>query len=249
VDQPDHVVLSAVNPLVGKRAATTIIAAVSGNALLGHHGAADAGLRLAEVLDRAETGETILVVTAADGCDVLLLRVTERLAERRAAEPVAVQLDGGHTVPYGTYLTWRGLLDREPPRRPEPERPAAPASRRSAGWKFGFIGSRCENCGFVHLPPVRVCLDCGATDRMADHPAAGLTGTVVTFTVDRLAYSPSPPLIDVVVDFDGGGRCTLELTDARPEDVAVGLRVEPTFRRLSTTAGVHNYFWKVRPHG
>jgi uncharacterized OB-fold protein len=84
---------------------------------------------------------------------------------------------------------------------------------------------------------------------MADHPAAGLTGTVVTFTVDRLAYSPSPPLIDVVVDFDGGGRCTLELTDARPEDVAVGLRVEPTFRRLSTTAGVHNYFWKVRPHG
>jgi len=72
-------------------------------------------------------------------------------------------------------------------------------------------------------------------------------GTVATYTVDRLAFSPSPPMIDVVVDFDGGGRYTLEMTDASPDEVEIGTRVETTFRRLYTSGGVHNYFWKVRP--
>ena len=37
----------------------------------------------------------------------------------------------------------------------------------------------------------------------------------------------------------------LQLFDA--EDVAIGGRVEMTFRRLFTAGGVHNYFWKARP--
>ena len=78
---------------------------------------------------------------------------------------------------------------------------------------------------------------------------AGLRGTVATFTVDRLAYSPSPPVVDVVVDFDGGGRCSVEVADARPDELAVGSEVELTFRRLFTAGGVHNYFWKARQRG
>ena len=58
-------------------------------------------------------------------------------------------------------------------------------------------------------------------------------GTVATFTIDHLAYSPSPPVIAVVVDFDGGGRFSCELTDADPAQVAIGDRVEMTFRRIS----------------
>ena len=71
-------------------------------------------------------------------------------------------------------------------------------------------------------------------------------GTIKTYTIDRLAYSLAPPVIDVVVDFDAGGRYQCELTDARPEEVAVGDRVEMTFRRLYTAGGVHNYFWKAK---
>ena len=73
------------------------------------------------------------------------------------------------------------------------------------------------------------------------------TGTVRTFTVDRMAYSPSPPIVFAVVDFDSGGRLPVELTDVDPESVTIGDRVEPTFRRLGTADGVHNYFWKARP--
>jgi uncharacterized OB-fold protein len=39
----------------------------------------------------------------------------------------------------------------------------------------------------------------------------------------------------------------LELTDVDADGVAIGDRVEPTFRRLSSADGIHNYFWKVRP--
>ena len=40
-------------------------------------------------------------------------------------------------------------------------------------------------------------------------------GFVVTYTIDKLAYSPSPPIVFAVVDFDGGGRLPVELTAAR----------------------------------
>jgi uncharacterized OB-fold protein len=213
----------------------------------GYAGAADVGLRLAAVLDRAEPEQTILVISAADGCDAFVLRTTAAVAGPKAGLSVSAQLDGGRDVPYGTYLSWRGLLEREAPRRPEPDRPAAPAAQRSEAWKFGFVGSRCANCGRVHVPPTRVCSNCRAVDRMERAPLAAQRGTVATYTVDRLAFSPSPPMIDVVVDFDGGGRYTLELTDAGPDEVAIGTRVEMTFRRLYTTGGVHNYFWKARP--
>ena len=75
-------------------------------------------------------------------------------------------------------------------------------------------------------------------------------GTVATYTVDRLAFSPAPPVVAAVIDFDGGGRFSCELTDCTPDKVAVGTRVELTFRRMYTAQGVHNYFWKARPvHG
>jgi len=72
-------------------------------------------------------------------------------------------------------------------------------------------------------------------------------GTVATFTVDRLAFSLSPPVVGAVVDFDGGGRYRCEMTDVDPEAIASGTRVAMTFRRLYTAEGVHNYFWKARP--
>ncbi|MFJ9562857.1 OB-fold domain-containing protein [Streptomyces fuscichromogenes] len=247
LDGADHVVVTSPNSAVRKRAGRLFPAGLaSGGSPVGHAGAADAGLGLADALDRAAPGQTVLLLSAADGCDAVVLRATERITCARQAEPLAAQSAGGRDVPYATYLTWRGLLDREPPRRPEPERPAAPPAARAERWKYGFTGSRCTRCGFVHLPPARVCRECGAVDEKADRPMTGILGTVATYTVDRLAFSPSPPLVEAVVDFDGGGRYTLEVADAAPDELAVGSRVELVFRRLHTADGVHNYFWKAR---
>jgi hydroxymethylglutaryl-CoA synthase len=222
--------------------------------LIGNLGVAQSGLALADVLERATGDQVVAVVEVADGADVAILRTTAALAAaqgvRREAgvRPVAELVEQGRAdLAYAVFLSWRGVLQREPPRRPDPERPDAPASRRSEAWKFGFNASRCQVCGFRHLPPTRVCLSCRAVDQMSPERMAEVRGTVVTYTIDRLAFSLSPPMVGAVIDFDGGGRYRGEMTDVDPDAVAVGTRVEMTFRRLYSAQGVHNYFWKARP--
>lgn len=246
VQEPDHVIVSSPHARV-TAAASKGLSTGPARLAIGNAGAADAGLRLAAVLDQAEPGQTILLISAVDGCDALVWHVGPGIAAARRSTPVAEQAGGGREVTYATYLMWRGLLEREPPRRPEPDRPAGPPAARAEAWKFAFVGSACTNCGQVHVPPRRVCAGCGAVDQMERRPLADRPGTVATYTVDRLAFSPSPPMIDAVVDFDGGGRYTLEVADAVPDEVDIGTRIELTFRRLFTAGGVHNYFWKVRP--
>ncbi|MET7842784.1 OB-fold domain-containing protein [Streptomyces sp. NPDC005356] len=216
--------------------------------VIGNAGTAQPGLQLADALDRAQPGETIALVVLGDGVSVLLFRTTDALPAHRAAKPVADQAAAGApAMKYATFLSWRGMLDREPPRRPDPEPPYAPPAHRRAAWKYAFIGSRCEKCATRHLPAERVCRSCGEVDAMAAEPMEHVRGKVATFTVDRLAFTPSPPMIAVVVDFDGGGRFRCELTDATEAEAVIGGRVEMTFRRTVTANGIHNYFWKARP--
>ena len=70
---------------------------------------------------------------------------------------------------------------------------------------------------------------------------------VATYTLDHLAYTLQPPVVAAIVDYEGGGRFSCELTDVDPKEVEIGNELEMTFRRLYTGQGVHNYFWKARP--
>ena len=119
--------------------------------------------------------------------------------------------------------------------------------KRQQQWKYAFHGSRYQGCGKGLMPPQRVCVQCGAVDRMSDERFADKGCSVTTFTLDHLAYSLQPPVISTVVDFDCGGRMACELTDAEPKEVRIGDTLEMTFRRFYTGQGVHNYFWKARP--
>jgi uncharacterized OB-fold protein len=188
-----------------------------------------------------------MVVALADGADVTIWRTTSAVTGHQSARTVAQQVKDGVPVSYASFLTWRGFLKREPPRRPDPQAPESPAALRSEAWKYAFIGSRCQACGARHLPPQRVCVKCHAIDKMAAERMADVPGRIATFTVDRLAYSLSPPVVVAVIDFEGGGRFQSEMTDVDPAAVKIGDRVEMTFRRLMTAGGVHNYFWKARP--
>jgi len=216
--------------------------------VVGNTGAAHAGLLFADALDRARPDELIAVVSLADGADVTVWKTTDALGQRAKSATVADQIASAKgRVAYNTWLTWRGFLRREPPRRPDPQGPEGPPSFRHEAWKFAFTGSRCQACGTRHLPPQRVCVKCQAIDRMTPERLADVPATIATFTIDRLAFSPSPPMVAAVIDFEGGGRYQCELTDVDPKAVAIGNRVEMTFRRLLTAGSVHNYFWKARP--
>jgi 3-hydroxy-3-methylglutaryl CoA synthase/uncharacterized OB-fold protein len=218
---------------------------------IGNTGAAQLTLGVGHVLDRIEPGDVLVTVSLADGADVTVHRATANVAAVRARRrrSVAEQIEAGRgKVSYGTFLTWRGRLDREPPRRPDPAAPAAAPALRRVAWKFGLTASRCDDCGTRNLPTSRVCVACRSVDRMTAERVAEEAATVATYTVDRLAFSPSPPLIAAMIDYDGGGRTGVEIADAAPDEIEIGTRVEMTFRRLYTAAnGVHNYFWKARP--
>ena len=204
-------------------------------------------LLLSSALEQAGAGEIVAVVALADGAEAVILRTTEAISERRSVAPVAAQVASGRPLGYGRFLAWRNMVDVEPPNRPTPNRPSSSAAQRRTDWKYGFTGSKDRSSEMVHLPPARVSEKGGAVDDTDPAPMAHVTGTVASFTVDRLAYSPSPPTVFAIVDFDGGGRAPMELTDVDADEVRAGMRVVPTFRRLYTADEIHNYFWKARP--
>ena len=228
--------------LASKLGAAKVVADLTD--VVGATGAAQPSVLLINALENAEPGQTIALVVLGDGAEVVIFRTTAALATYRPAKTIAEQLDGGAPLAYGRFLSWRGMINVEPPRRPEPARPSGTAAARSKDWKFGFVGSRDVVDGMVLMPPSRVSFDGTRTDQMEPAPMADVKGTIATFTVDRLAYSPSPPIVFAVVDFDGGGRLPIELTDTDADEVQIGGRVEMTFRRLFTADGIHNYFWK-----
>ena len=248
-DDVDIAVATGLDGRATKKAAAGLGVAVADDraATIGNAGAAHPSLLLADVLDGAEAGAVVALVVLADGCEVLLFRTTDALATGRPIRSVAAQVDDRADVAYTRYLAWRGLLEIQPPNRPEPNRPSSAAALRRTDWKHGFVGATDRTTGITHLPPSRVGIAGGAVDDMDPAPMADATGTIATFTVDHLVYSQSPPVVFAVVDFDGGGRMPIELTDADPAEVAIGDRVEMTFRRMFTADGIHNYFWKAHP--
>ena len=248
----DHLVITGLNGRAVRRNAAELAVDADRivddlSASIGNTATAHPALLLCSVLERAGPAQTIALVVLADGVEVIVLRTTDAIDDWNATDPVVDQIEAGGPVSYGQFLFWRGVVAVEPPNRPAPPRPSSAAAHRGDDWKFGFVGSRDRSSGMVHMPPARVSEKGGAVDDMEQVPMADTIGTVASHTVDRLVHSPSPPVVFAVVDFDGGGRVPLELTDVDVADVTEGMRVEPTFRRLYTTDGIHNYFWKVRP--
>ena len=250
VPRADHVVVSCAN----SRSAVQIRTALGGNgsdgalqAVTGHTGAAHLGLLLADALDRASPGDVILAVCAADGADALVFRAGDGVHQANRGPRVRAQLHGRTVLSYDRYLRWRGLLNLTGARRPEPAAPSSPPMLRTSEWKYALVGSRCTRCGLVAAPPARVCPGCGAVDASEPAPLRDRACTVVSHTTDHLTPSPDGTVVVAVVDIDGGGRRSSYVTDAPEREIAVGDTLRPTFRRLSASDGILNYFWKLRP--
>jgi 3-hydroxy-3-methylglutaryl CoA synthase len=235
----------AVKSIAGKLGAPRV--ADDRTSAIGQTGTAHAALLLADTLEQAEPGQVIALVHLADGVDVLLFRVTDAIKNYTAARTVGTQIEHTADLAYGKFLSWRDVVKIEPPRRPEPGRISASISARTRDYKYAFVGSQDAGSGDAHLPPQRITRNGDALDEMSPLPMADVGGTISTFTIDRIAYSPSPPIVFAVVDFDNGARLPVELCDVDASTIAMGDRVEMTFRRLYTAGGINNYFWKARP--
>src|SRR4051795_13660172 len=98
------------------------------SASVGNPGAAQPLLLLAAALEKAQPGQTIVLLLLADAADAVVLRTTDALASYRPAATVDARGGAGPPVALGPHPAWRGLLPVEPPRRPEPARPSASAA-------------------------------------------------------------------------------------------------------------------------
>jgi len=137
-------------------------------------------------------------------------------------------------------------VQTEAPRR---QMPTASATQiwRNRDDIYRFYGYRCLSCGKVQYPRQRLCIACRAKDQFEPLRLANKRAAVFTFTVDFLNADPDPPTVMTVVDFEGGGRAYLQMTDRDPAEVRIEQEVELTFRRMYEAEGFTNYYWKCRP--
>jgi uncharacterized OB-fold protein len=156
---------------------------------------------------------------------------------------VSYYLSRKRTMPsYGKYAIFRDLLRNLPN-----EGASSPVVLwREVKQDLQLYGEKCNRCGMVQFPRQRVCVECGAKDDFADAKLSR-RGTVHTFTNDYLLPTLDPPTTEAVVNVEGGGRVLVQLTDAGPEEVRVGLDVDLVLRKLHEGGGLKNYFWKARP--
>ncbi len=219
-------------------------------ATVGNTGTAMPLLVLSSAMEDSKVGEKLLVVGYGSGCDALLFEVTDEietaksLAGRRGVKghlASKATLDG-----YERYAKFRELIETDAARRQAPSASAAVIWRKRDDI-YRLRGYRCLSCGKIQYPQQRVCIACQSKDTFESVRLAGKKAKLFTFTLDYLNADPDPPTVMSVVDFEGGGRAYLQMTDRNPSNVEIDQPVEMTFRRLYEAEGFTNYYWKCRP--
>lgn len=207
---------------------------------MGNTGAAYSIMLLISALEEAKPGDKILVASYGDGADVYLLEITSeigKLASRRGMKGnLKSKRIRSNIGVRGSSM--RGL---------EGGAPSISARWRDREEIDRLHGVKCNNCGLIQYPPQRICTKCHTKDDFETVRLSGKKGKIFTFSLDYLGGGVDSPLAITVVNFDGGGRGMFMMTDREIEDVKCEAPVEMSFRKLRSSGGVHNYFWKAIP--
>jgi hypothetical protein len=115
---------------------------------------------------------------------------------------------------------------------------------------YRLEGTRCKDCNEFYFPSRERCVKCNSLN-VESYPFTG-KGKVVTFT---WIYTPPKnfksriPYCLAIVELDEGPRLTTQLAGVDQGEVEIGMRVEFSFRKISTDGeeGVITYGFKFRP--
>jgi len=208
-------------------------------------------LMLSHVLETAQPGQLILVAAFGQGCEAMLLRVTEEVANFRPQRGVSGYLEQGvEESQYMKLLVFNRLVPYDKGMRAEFDRKAIISlMHRKRDFLEGFVGGKCEACGTVQIPRTRSCVGCGAFDTQQPHAFADDLGTVMSCSSDFLAYTVDPPHTMGIVQFASGGRMIMDMTDVRSGEIEVGASVRLVFRikDYDDQRNFRRYFWKAMP--
>ncbi len=132
-----------------------------------------------------------------------------------------------------------------------PLRPLSPPKIwRRRRQHYRLEAARCRSCGRVFYPPRPHCPYCGSRET-EPVPLQLARGRLLTYTVEYTVpsgFRSQAPLVIGLAEI-GGARVLAPITDADPEEVEVGMCVEPVLRRVRSTDpyGLIAYGVKLRP--
>lgn len=211
---------------------------------VGNTGAAYPLMLLVAALEGAKAGDKILVASYGDGADAILLEVTDEISKLPPRRGVKGYLASKRILRNASVTAaWRGArtggLSGGPPSISARYRERDEIDRLHAG--------KCTACGLIQFPAQRICSRCHAKDEVETVRLSDKKGKVFTFSLDNVAGGIDLPLAITVINFDGGGRGMFMMTDREVEEVKCDAPIEMSFRRLRSSGGVHNYYWKATP--
>jgi 3-hydroxy-3-methylglutaryl CoA synthase len=220
-------------------------------AVCGDSGANHAVLMLAQVLEKAEPGQKIMVVGFGQGCDVLVFEVTDnikQLSPRRAVSGSLARRAAEEN--YDKFLSFNNLVAKDFGKRAEADKQTALTTLyRNRKMITGFVGGKCSKCGTVQFPKSHYCVNpnCGEANSQEDFPMADVGGKVNTWTADSLTFSPDPPTYFGMVQFESGGRLMVDFTDVDKDTFDIESKVRMQFRvkDFDPDRGFRRYFWKA----
>lgn len=220
---------------------------------LGDAGPAQPLILLTHALEAASEGELLVAAGFGQGCDVLVFRATGRAADARRGLGVSGWLARRKAeANYVKYLALSGHLDIERGMRAEfDQKTPLTALYRNRKAVFALVGGKCSKTGTVQFPKseIGVAQNDRTIGTQEDYPLADRRARILTYTADRLTYSPDPPCYYGAIEFEEGGRITVEFADVDAEDVVVGKCMRMMFRikAVDESRGFVKYFWKAAP--
>ena len=218
---------------------------------VGDAGTAHPLMMLVAALEDSRPGDRILVASYGNGSDALFFEATEQIEKVKDKRlGIKKHLESRKDLTsYERYSSYRDVIPMEMGFRGEVGPSMVSMMWRERKTILALVGARCKKCGTPQYPYQRVCVNpgCGAIDEMEDYRFSDKKGKLFSYTSDSLAFSPSPPEIYGVVEFEEGGRFAFNLTDCELEQLSVDMPVEMTFRRkyVDSMRGIHGYFWKA----
>ena len=116
--------------------------------------------------------------------------------------------------------------------------------------RYRLEGTICHNCGAKFFPPRDVCAECRSED-LEPHEFDG-HGALYSFSTlyqAPLGYERGLPYSVGIVKLDEGPMVEAQLTDANPDELKIGQRMEKVTRKLREQGeeGLIVYGYKFRP--
>lgn len=222
-------------------------------AQVGETGCAHGLLMLAGVLEKAHPGQTILVAQFGQGCEALVFKVTDEIANFKPAKGLSGWLaNRKEETSYMKYLVFNGLVEWDKGMRAEKDNKTALTTLyRYNDGILGLVGGKCKVTGTVQYPRTRISVAPNApeVDTQEPYKFAERAARILTYSADYLTYSMNPPNHYGQIDFDGGGRIFMDIADVEPSEIDSGTEVRMAFRvkEWDDRRGFTRYFWKAVP--